>query len=84
MDRFIAPTKFIQYQLWQDCSNGCKLCSEKCPTNVDKVWSLNYILSCLEKEEVKDYEEVGIIGGEIFDYQLDDVVVEKLFYNNIL
>ena len=49
MDRFIAPTKFIQYQLWQDCSNGCKFCSEKCPTNVDKVWSLNYILSCLER-----------------------------------
>lgn len=80
MDRFIAPTKFIQYQLWQDCSNGCKFCSEKCPTKADKVWSLSYILNCLEKEEVKDYEEVGIIGGEIFDYQLDDVVVEELFY----
>lgn len=80
MDRFVAETKFIQYQLWQDCSNGCLFCSEKCPTPVDKIWSLSYILGCLEKDEVNDYEEVGIIGGEIFDYQLNDPAVKELFY----
>lgn len=80
MNRYLAPRKFIQYQLWQDCNNGCLFCSEKCPTQVDKIWSLNYILEKLDDEEVKDFEEVGIIGGEIFDYQLDDPEVNELFY----
>lgn len=80
MDRFIANTKFIQYQLWQDCRNGCKFCSEKNQISVNKIWSLNYIINKLDDPEVFDYQEVGIIGGEIFDNQLDNKDVEKLFY----
>lgn len=80
MERFMASTKFIQYQLWQDCRNGCKFCSERNQYSVDKIWALKFTLNKLDDEEVKDYEEVGIIGGEIFDNQLENDEVRKLFY----
>lgn len=80
MQRYKARNKFIQYQLWQDCRNGCKFCSELNQLNVDKKWALNFTLDKLNDPEVFDYEEVGIIGGEIFDNQLQDPEVQKLFY----
>lgn len=83
MERFKAQTKFIQYQLWQDCKNGCKFCSERNQLSVDKKWALQFILNKLDDPEVFDYEEAGIIGGEIFDDQLDDLEVKDLFYKLI-
>ena len=80
MDRFKANTNFIQYQLWQDCSNGCLFCSERCPKPSNKAFNLGFITGCLGRDEVKNYDEVGIIGGEIFDYQLDDPFIKNMFY----
>ena len=80
MERYVAPNKFIQYQLWQDCRNGCKFCSERNQISVDKEWALKFILDKLNDPEVFDYEEAGIIGGEIFDNQLENEEVRKLFY----
>lgn len=80
MERYVAPNKFIQYQLWQDCRNGCKFCSERCQMSVDKKWALEFTLNKLDDPEVFDYEEVGIIGGEIFDNQIENEEVRALFY----
>lgn len=80
MDRYKAPRNFIQYQLWQDCSNNCLFCSEKNPYKSDKIENMNYIMHLLDLPEVQNYEEVGIIGGEIFDYQLNDDGVRNTFY----
>lgn len=80
MDRYQAKSKFIQYQLWQECRNGCKFCSERCQKIVDKEWTLNFVLNKLDDPEVYDYEEVGIIGGEIFDNQLENKTVRNKFY----
>ena len=80
MERFKAPAKFIQYQLWQDCNNGCPFCSERNQYKVDKAWSLKFTLAKLDLPEVKDYDEVGLIGGEIFDNQVENDEVRKLFY----
>lgn len=80
MERYKAPNKFIQYQLWQDCRNGCKFCSERNQYKVDKKWALEFTIEKLNDPEVFDYEEVGIIGGEIFDNQLENEEVKSLFY----
>ena len=80
MERFKAPTKFIQYQLWQDCRNGCKFCSEKMQPSINKIVGLTHTLNKLDDPEVFDYQEVGFIGGELFDNQLDDPEVRELFY----
>lgn len=80
MERYVAPNKFIQYQLWQECNNGCKFCSERNQFKIDKKWALKFTLNKLDNPEIYDYEEVGIIGGEIFDNQLEDKEVRDLFY----
>ena len=63
MERFKADTKFLQYQLWQECNNGCPFCYERNQFKIDKAWALRFTLEKLP--ETKDYEEVGIIGGDI-------------------
>lgn len=83
MERYVSPKKFIQYQLWQDCNNGCKFCTDRNAVSVDKAWVLDFVLERLDDPEVFDYSETGIIGGEIFDNQLDDPEVFNLFYKVI-
>lgn len=86
MERYVAPTKFIQYQLWQDCNNACLYCSDgNCghgvhPTSVDRIQTLQFTMEKLDDPEVFDYQEVGIVGGELFDYQLNDPTVKEKFY----
>lgn len=81
MDRLKAETKFIQYQVWSDCRNNCKFCFMKHQPPTDKIKSLNFILNKLDDPEVYEYNEVGFIGGEIFDNQLENPEVRKLFYD---
>ena len=75
------PNNFIQYELWKDCKNGCKFCFNKGQPDVNKIESLNYVLNLLQDEEdLKDYNEIGFIGGEFFDDQLKNPEVKALFY----
>jgi hypothetical protein len=79
MDRYVAPLKFIQFQVWQDCKNGCRFCSEKqYPSN--KLDDIKFVLNKLNSEEMLEFDEVGIIGGEFFDDQLEDAEVQEKFY----
>lgn len=71
---------FIQYELWKDCSNGCKFCFNKGQKDLDKIESLNFVIDKLDDTEVNEYNEIGFIGGEFFDSQLDDENVRQLFY----
>ena len=80
MQRFKAPSKFIQYQLWSECRNGCPFCLCKDQIPIDKKYALNFILDKLNDEEVCDFDEVGLIGGEIFDVEIDDPEINTLFY----
>lgn len=74
---------FIQYELWKDCTNGCKFCFNKGQKDIDKIESMNFVINKLDDEELNDYEEVGLIGGEFFDRQLDDLKVKEVFYQLI-
>ena len=81
MQRFKAPSKFIQYQLWSECRNGCPFCLCKDQIPIDKKYALNFILDKLNDEEVYDFDEVGLIGGEIFDVEIDAPEINTLFYH---
>lgn len=75
-----SPNRFIQYELWKDCNNHCTFCFNKGQVDVDKIESLNYTISKLNEPEVDLYNEIGFIGGEFFDSQLDNKDVKSLFY----
>lgn len=73
--------KFIQYELWKDCSNHCSFCyNYGQEDNMTKLKSLEFFKNKLLEKEVDDYNEIGFIGGEFFDNQLDDMQVKKAFY----
>ena len=71
--------KFIQYALWNDCSIGCKFCYNKGQKDINKIESLNFVLNKLDEKEVEDYDEIGFIGGEFFNRELEDPEVLYLF-----
>lgn len=68
---------FLQYELWKDCNNHCAFCYNRKLKDIDKLFSLNYILHDIEK---RSFDEIGFIGGEFFDDQLSDPKVKESFY----
>ena len=72
--------QFIQYELWKDCKNGCTFCFNKGLPDLDKIVSLNQVMELVDLPEVDEYDEIGFIGGEFFDGQLNNPKVKDLFY----
>lgn len=70
---------FIQYELWKDCKNGCKFCFNKGQPDLDKLQSLNFVINKIQEPEVDNYNEIGFIGGEFFDDQLNNEEVWSKF-----
>lgn len=80
MNNWKNQNKFLQYELWKDCKLGCKFCCNKGAPDLNKIESLNFVLSKLDEDETKDYNEVGFIGGEFFNDELKENEVKELFY----
>ena len=59
--------KFIQFELWKDCSQGCKFCFNKGQVPVNKTESCKYVLENLKMLKEGQYDYIGIIGGEFFN-----------------
>lgn len=72
--------RFIQFELWKDCNNNCKFCFNKGQPDFDKIESLNFVIQKVQEPIVDRYNEIGFIGGEFFDTQIDNEDVKKLFY----
>lgn len=70
----------IQYCPWIDCNVGCDFCFVYGQPDVDKVKSLQYILSLLKLPEAREADGFGLIGGEFFQNQLSSPSVKELFY----
>ena len=81
MKKFKNKNRFIQFELWKDCSLGCKFCFNKKQKDVNKIESLQFVLNKLDDSEMLDYNEIGFIGGEFFNNELKDNDVKQLFYN---
>lgn len=72
--------QFIQYELWKECYNNCSFCFNKGLPDLDKIVSLNQVMELLDDPEVDEFDEIGFIGGEFFDGQLENPKVKDLFY----
>ena len=70
---FKNDNKFIQFELWKDCSIGCKFCCNKGQPKINKMESIQYVMDILNSDEVNDYNEVGFIGGEFFNGEIESV-----------
>ena len=76
---------FIQFYLWWDCNNNCKFCFAKLlkehkSTINERLKALNYVLDYLNNTQyIKEFDIVGLIGGEFFENQLDDLEVYNKF-----
>lgn len=78
--KYINKNKFIQFELWKDCAIGCKFCCNKGQPITNKLLSLQLIYNKLNSKEILDYNEIGFIGGEIFNIELKDMAVKDKFY----
>ena len=67
------PNKFVQFEFWKDCSQGCRFCCNKGQPKINKQESIQYIMDILNSEEIKEYNEVGFIGGEFFNGEIKEV-----------
>ena len=65
-------TKFIQFELWKDCKQGCKFCFNRGQRPVNKEKSLKYVLDQLNQMEPEQYDYIALIGGELFNGEIDD------------
>ena len=75
--------RFIQYNMWKNCRNHCEFCFNRGYTTSDtkdKIRILDFVIDKLCSEETDAYNEIGFIGGEFFDNQLQDLEVKSKFY----
>ena len=70
------PNKFVQFEFWKDCSQGCRFCCNKGQPKINKKESIQYIMDILNSDEIKEYNEVGFIGGEFFNGEIKEVKEE--------
>lgn len=75
------PNKFIQFELWKDCTIGCKFCCNKGQPKINKLESLAFILDTIDTLDKNEYNEIGFIGGEFFNGELEDKEVKEKFYD---
>lgn len=66
----------IQFELWKDCTQGCKFCFNKPwwkTTYCSKIQNLRICKETLNNTEImKNYSYLGFIGGELFSNMLND------------
>ena len=72
---------FLQYELWKDCSFGCKYCfNQNIKTKKNKVSALKYAIDSLhDRWTIPQGSTIGFMGGEFFDGQLRDSEVYTNF-----
>ena len=75
-----SNNRFVQFELWKDCKNGCKFCFNKGLPDISKLDSLNFVIRKIEDHEMDRFNEIGFIGGEFFDDQLNTIEVKNKFY----
>ena len=63
-------SKFIQFELWKDCSQGCPFCCNRGQVPINKNQSCQYVLDILDSLEPNVYDYIGLIGGEFFNGEM--------------
>lgn len=88
---------FLQFELWKQCSVGCKFCYNKgIKFKRNKIDSLTFVIHKLLSEEADKYDKIGLIAGEIFNgelstdtekdlfYKLIDILIEKIYSKKVI
>ena len=76
--------KFLQFYLWWDCNNECSFCFarylKRNKTNSEqRVTYIQRALDILESKKDEQLDVIGLIGGELFEDQISDPVVNAKF-----
>lgn len=74
--------RLVQFELTKQCPNGCKFCynwPDSVSNNEDKVKVLLDAHAFINSDEMKDYDGVALIGGELFDGQFNTYTERLLF-----
>lgn len=80
-----SNNRFVQFELWHDCKNGCKFCHNIGSGDINKMDGMKFTYDKLcDQNEMQTFNEVGFIGGEFFDDQLIDPQVRAYFYHTLL
>lgn len=77
----MSKNKFIQFELWKDCNNGCKFCFNHMQPLFNKLDSIIEITNLIHSLDLSDYSIIGFMGGEFFDNQLSNPQIKDKFYN---
>lgn len=66
----MTENRFIQFELWKDCSQGCPFCCNRGQIPINKTESCQYVMDILNTLEPNTYDYIGLIGGEFFNGEL--------------
>lgn len=79
--------RVIQFEVWNECNNGCKFCSNKFVYDISDEEKIRNLDICIEKIKdpttYKDNQRIGFIGGEFFQGQLRNPVVKEKFFEMV-
>ena len=80
-----SNNRFVQFELWHDCTNNCAFCHNIGSGDINKLKAIDFVTKKMnDKTLMRMFNEIGFIGGEFFDRQLDDTVVHCSFYDILL
>ena len=73
--------RFVQFQLWRDCDIGCEFCHNRGIGNKNsKIDNIDFVIDLINNNPtIKKFNEIGIIGGELFGKQLNDSKTKSHF-----
>lgn len=78
-----------EFILWDNCFNNCSFCWQKqngyISSDEDKIQTFQTVLHFLESDKFPSGSHVLIVGGELFDNNVSNIINEfQLFWKNII
>ena len=71
--------KCLQFELWQDCDNGCEWCYLKdhriLTNDQQKIHNIQEVIKDINSDSLNDFNAIGLIGGEFFQGQMSNIDV---------
>ena len=76
--------RVLQFEIWNECNNNCKFCSNKFVYNItdeEKLKNIDIVINRIKNEDIiGKYQRIGFIGGEFFQGQLRNQKVKNRFF----
>lgn len=62
--------RVLQFEIWNECNNNCKFCSNKFVYNItdeEKLKNIDIVINRIKNGDIiGKYQRIGFIGGEFF------------------